>query len=221
LLGLPSDCARHLRREPHWYLRHLHYGSAVNSADVALWLGGAGTTVLGAVIAWIGQSRLAQRQRVWASKDLALTREHDRELRDRDIREARFQRLRSERREVYARALDAVEEFVAALRDLRDAGLPEGVEVLSVPDVEQAHPIAARALHCMTTQRRLDSDVILIADPGVRDNFLILSQLLRDAFRESVSGRDGLPPVHAQLKVVLREMRVELVGPSSPPKAGS
>jgi hypothetical protein len=183
-------------------------------------MGGAGTTVLGAGMAWIGQSRLANRQRGWASEDLARTQEHDRDLRDRDIREARFQRLRSERREVYARALDAVEDFVAALRDLRDAGLPEGVE-FSVPDVEQVHPIGARALRCMRTQTRLDSDVILIADPGVRDNFLILSQLLREAFREAVQGRDGLAPVHAQLKIVLREMRIELVGPSRPPKAGS
>ncbi|MCW2723310.1 MAG: hypothetical protein JWN35_231, partial [Frankiales bacterium] len=171
----------------------------MDSAEAALWLGGAGTTVLGAAIAWTGQSRLAQRQRVWALEDLALIHEHDREVRDRDIREARFQRLRSERREVYVRALDAVEESVEALRDLRDAGLPEDVEVKSVPDVEQVHPIAARALHCMTTQRRLDSDVILIADRGVRDNFLLLSQLLREAFREAVEGRDGLPSVHTQL----------------------
>jgi hypothetical protein len=184
-------------------------------------LGGAGTTVLGAGIAWVGQSRLAKRQRVWASEDLTRTQEHDRELRDRDRREARFQRLRSERREVYGRALDAVEEFVDALRDLRDAGPPEDVEVSSVPDLAQAHPIAARALRCMTTQRRLDSDVVLIADPGVRDNYLVLSQLLREAFRAAVSGRDGLAPVNTQLKVVLREMRIELVGSSGPPEGGS
>jgi hypothetical protein len=141
-------------------------------------------------------------------------------LRDGDIREARFQRLRSERREVYARALDAVEDFVAAVRDLRDAGPREGVE-FSLADIEQVHPIPARALRCMATQRRLDSDIVLIADHGVRDNFLILSQLLREAFREAVDGRDGLAPVHAQLETVLREMRIELVGPSRPPKAGS
>ena len=192
----------------------------MNPADVALWLGGAGTTVLGAGIAWIGQSRLAKRQRVWASEDLTLTQQHQFELRDRDIREARFQRLRSERREVYARALDAVEDYVAALRDLRDAGVPEGVEVSSVPDVEQAHAISARALHCMAVQRRLDSDIILIANSGVRDNFLALSHLLRHAFRDAVSGKDGLPPVQAQLEVVLREMRIELVGPEQPAGGG-
>jgi hypothetical protein len=192
----------------------------VNS-DVALWLGGAGTTVLGAGMAWIGQSRLANRQRGWASDDLARTQEHDRDFRDRDIGEARFQQLRSERREVYARALDAVEDYVDALRDVRDGGIPEGVEVSSVPDMEEAHPIAARAVRCMTTQRRLESDVILIADPGVRDNFLILSQLLREAFREAVDGRDGLAAVHAQKEIVLREMRIELVGPSRPSRAGS
>ena len=191
------------------------------NSDLALWLGGAGTTVLGAGMAWIGQSRLANRQRGWASDDLARTQQHDRDVHDRDIGEARFQQLRSERREVYARALDAVEDFVEALRDLRDGGLPEGVEVSTAHDLEQVHPIAARALRCMTTQRRLDSDVILIADPGVRDNFLILSQLLREAFREAVEGRDGLAPVHEQLKIVLREMRIELVGPSRPSKAGS
>jgi hypothetical protein len=191
------------------------------NSDIALWLGGAGTTVLGAGMAWIGQSRLANRQRGWASEDLARAQEHDRDLHDRDIREARFQQLRSERREVYARALDAVEDFVAALRDLRDAGLPEGVEVSSVPDVEEVHPVGARALRCMGTQSRLDSDVILIADPGVRDNFLILSQFLREAFREAVNGGDGLAPVHAQLKCVLREMRIELVGPSRQTTASS
>lgn len=188
---------------------------------MALWLGGAGTTVVGAGIAWIGQARLAKRQRVWVSEDLTRIQEHDRELRDRDIREARFQRLRSERREVYGRALDAVEDFVDALRDLRDTQLPDGVDVSSVADVERAHPVAARALRCMTAQRRLDSDVILIADSGVRDNFLLLSQLLRNAFREGIHGRDALPPVHAQLKVVLRQMRLELVGTDSTPTADS
>ena len=146
------------------------------NSDVALWLGGAGTTVLGAGMAWIGQSRLASRQRSWASEDLARTQEHHRELRDGDIREARFQRLRSERREVYARALDAVEGFVAAVRDLRDAGPRKGVE-FSLADIEQVHPIPARALRCMATQRRLDSDIVLIADHGVRDNFLICRSL--------------------------------------------
>ena len=193
----------------------------MNSAEIALWLGGAGTTVLGAGIAWIGQSQLAKRQRVWAAEDLGRSQQHDRELRDRDIKEARFQLLRAERREVYARVLDAVNEFVEALKDLRDTKLPQGVDVSSVPDLEKASPIAARALHGLATQGRLDFDVILIADPGVRDNYLVLSQLLRDAFREAVHGRDGLPPVYTQLKVVLREMRKELVGPNSPPKAGS
>lgn len=41
----------------------------------------------------------------------------------------------------------------------------------------------------------------------VRDNVLLLSSLLRDAFREATAGRDALAPVTVQLKVVLREMR--------------
>jgi hypothetical protein len=140
--------------------------------------------------------------------------EHEAEFRQRDIREERFQRLRSERREVYARVLDGVEEFIAALRDLRDTELPDDLPVSSSYEVKAAHPIAARALLSMEKQRRLNSDVILVADHEVRDNVLLLSQLLRSAFKAAVGNRGDLAPVHEQYKVGLHAMRLELVGPS-------
>ncbi|WP_141797721.1 hypothetical protein [Nocardioides sp. SLBN-35] len=184
----------------------------MEASDVALWLSGAGTTVIGSMLAWLGQSRMASRQRQWSIEDVERSHAHEASLREKDIREDRLQRLRAERRETYGRLLDSVEDFVEALRDLRDSERPAGVEVSAVAEVETADPIAARALGCLARQRRMDSDIVLIADPGVRDNVLRLSQLLRDAFREATAGRDALPPVTAHLKVVLREMRKELVG---------
>ena len=39
------------------------YSFAVVSSDLALWLGGAGTTVIGSILAWFGQARVTNRQR--------------------------------------------------------------------------------------------------------------------------------------------------------------
>lgn len=168
--------------------------------------------MIGSVLAWLGQSRVASRQRQWSSEDVERTRAHETALREEDIREARFQRLRTERRETYSQLLDSVEDFVEALRDLRDSERPGDIEVSTVAEVEAADPTGARALRCLARQRRMDSDIILIADTGVRDNVLLLSQALRDAFREATIGRDAIALVTAQLSVVLREMRKELVG---------
>jgi len=199
----------------------------LSDAELALLLAGigAGSALIGTIVAWLLQARLAKRQRVWAVEDLRNSQQHDASMRDRDLREQRFQLLRSERREVYARALDGVEEFIAALRDLRDTEVPNTLTASNTLELETVDPISAQAMRCLKAQRRLDSDVILIADSGVRDSFLRLSQLLRAAFRQAVQNQDGLKPVHSQLNIVLMEMRRELVGPkpespSPPVKAG-
>ena len=192
----------------------------VGYGEIALLVGGAATTVLGTVVAWVLQRRLTKTQREWSVEDRRARHDHEVALRDRDIREARFQRLRSERREVYAKLLDCVEEFIAALRDLRDTTLPD-VEVTSTHDLEGVHPVAARAVRSMERQRRLDSEVILIADHEVRNDALELSRRLRDAFKGAVQNRDVLAPVHEQYKVVLGAMRRELVGRTSEDSEGN
>lgn len=138
----------------------------MDTSEIALWFGGAGTAGLGSMFAWLGQSHLASRQRQWSVEDTERTLAHEASLRDKDIRETRFQRLRAEPREMYSRLLDSVEDFVQALRDLRDSERPDQVDVTTVAEVEVADPIAARARRCLTRQRRIDSHIILIADHG-------------------------------------------------------
>lgn len=183
-------------------------GLALVAAAIA-----AGATLLGTLLGSMLQAWLAKRQRAWAVQDRDAARAHELALRHSDTGEDRFQRLRAERRDTYGRLLDGVHDHISALRDVRDAGLPDGVNVSSVHELENLHPIAARALRAMERQRRLEAEVVLIADGEVRDSVLALSQALREAFRDAIKQEDGLGPVYAQYDVVLGAMRRELVGP--------
>ena len=93
-----------------------------------------------------------------------------------------------------AGVLKGVDEYFAALRDLRDTRLP-AVRVSSVSDVEQAHPIAARALRSMEQQNQLHDELVLIADREVREANSALRQALREAFKAAVKGDDQLAAV--------------------------
>jgi hypothetical protein len=174
----------------------------------------AAATLLGTLVGSLLQAHQAKRQRLWEVDDRAARDAHELALRRHDIGESRFQRLRAERREVYSRLLEAVDEYISALRDLRDSDLPSGIQVTSVHELETSHPISARAVRGMERQKHLESEIVLIADREVRDSVLILSATFREAFRAAVSGSNELSQVYVQRDVVLGAMRRELVGPT-------
>jgi len=182
-------------------------GAALLGAGIA-----AAATVIGTVLAFLLQYRLASRQRKWAIADEEARREHELAMRDAERREHRFLTLRAERRETYGRFLDQAHEYIAAIKDLRDAGLPADVQVTSTVDVEAAHPIAARALRAMDAQRRRDSDLDLIADSEVRIAARALSDALRHAFRDAVEQKDGLKDAYRLYHMTVEMMRCELIG---------
>lgn len=183
---------------------------AVVGEQAAAWIAVSGT-LAGALVAGLLQGWQARRQREAQEREGEAQRRAAREALDRQVKEERFQRLRAERRELYSRLLDHIDAWTAVLRDLRDTGLPDVSEVRNRQEARAASPLAGDALEMLERMTRLRAEVELLADSEVRIGVEVLQQSLRDAFREAIQGRDGLPTVAAQRAGVLAAMRRELV----------
>jgi hypothetical protein len=183
--------------------------AASDTAVVAAWVAVAGT-LSGAVVVGVLQGWQARRQRQSLEREGAAQREAARQALDRQIKEERFQRLRSERREVYSKLLDLADEWRSLIQELRDSDLPGG-SVRNVAEAREAMPVAAQNLEMMDRVTRVLAEVELLADAEVRAAAVLLQDALRGAFKAAVLRDDAVAAIAPTRQAALAAMRRELV----------
>ena len=178
-------------------------------------------TLLGAIVVGLLQGWQARRQRQSQEREGAAQRETTRQALDRQLKEERFLRLRSERRELYCRVLDVTDEWFAALQELRDSDkekMKQKHEVRTLADARELMPIAATNVELMQRMMRLSAEVQLLADTEVRIAVDGLDSALRQAFRavvevekEVLGVAEAFASINRQRAQVVAVMRRELV----------
>ena len=175
-------------------------------------------TALGALLQWL----VARSQRQWSREAEKTRRAEEREDRGLEMREVRAQRLREEQHDAYRAFLIAVDEYIAALRDVQAAGLPDNVHVASSVDLESKWPIGARVLRASTALAGAVTDVLLHCDARVGESAAVLVTVLNRALDKASRKEAFDEEVNKRRSEVVLEMREELgSGPLGGSKPGS
>jgi hypothetical protein len=136
---------------------------------------------------------------------------HELAVHEANVREQRFVLLRAERREVYRQCLATVMEYMQAIRELRDAGLPPLPDA-SVADSAAAHPPLARVLAATSEMTRIQTEVALVAGREVREEVDELALALLQSVRAAVARREDTTGVAGRAGRLSAVMHRELAG---------
>lgn len=163
--------------------------------------------------AWFSTRALAA-----ARADSEAQRQDSRDALDHRLSEERFARLWAERRGLFARVLQASQEWHLANVDLAGLRLSETddgqIEMtrLTLAGARDALPEAAQALDCMYGFRALAGEIHLLSDAEVRGAVDNLGTVLRAEFRDAVAGSvTDAPTVAEAVELAQLAMRRELI----------
>ncbi|MBD0739056.1 hypothetical protein [Streptomyces sp. CBMA29] len=168
-------------------------------------------TLLGSLVGYVLQRRQSHEQRNWQTHDLArqetlaLVQSTSATF---DQREAM---LWQERRALYIRFLEHIDEWIEVIRDIRDSGgLPRTLDISTSEDARRASPLAAAHLDASRAFARSNVEVTVIAGTPVLSVLDELRTKLYATAGAALTGEDMLSELTDQRGHLVRAMRYEL-----------